>query len=177
MPSAAAGRSEGRGSGPDGDVERPWFGSSAINRAGLAISAIAIITRWRMPPDMLCGNRRCAVAGEGTAPGRASRSRALSPRAATSRCEPGSPRRSAGRRCERLSEVIGSWKSIDILPPRSLRRSSAESRSTSDCRTARLGLDLARRARHQPHHRKRRHALATAGLETRPIVRPRGTLK
>ena len=30
-----------------------------------------------------------------------------------------------------LSEVIGSWKIIDILLPRSLRRSSAESVSTS----------------------------------------------
>ena len=30
-------------------------GSSAISRSGLLISAIAIITRWRMPPENWCG--------------------------------------------------------------------------------------------------------------------------
>ena len=30
-------------------------GSSAIKSDGSQDSAIAIITRWRMPPDMLCG--------------------------------------------------------------------------------------------------------------------------
>ncbi|MNL59329.1 hypothetical protein D3C87_1830450 [compost metagenome] len=30
-------------------------GSSAINRRGWHDSAIAIITRWRMPPDNWCG--------------------------------------------------------------------------------------------------------------------------
>ncbi len=30
-------------------------GSSAISNAGLQASAMAIITRWRMPPERLCG--------------------------------------------------------------------------------------------------------------------------
>ena len=30
-------------------------GSSAISRSGLHESAIAIITRWRMPPENWCG--------------------------------------------------------------------------------------------------------------------------
>ena len=30
-------------------------GSSAISRSGLLMSAIAIITRWRMPPENWCG--------------------------------------------------------------------------------------------------------------------------
>ena len=30
-------------------------GSSAIRRSGSLISAIAIITRWRMPPENWCG--------------------------------------------------------------------------------------------------------------------------
>jgi hypothetical protein len=30
-------------------------GSSAINNCGSLISAIAIITRWRMPPENWCG--------------------------------------------------------------------------------------------------------------------------
>jgi hypothetical protein len=30
-------------------------GSSATNRSGLVMSAKAIITRWRMPPENSCG--------------------------------------------------------------------------------------------------------------------------
>ncbi len=30
-------------------------GSSAMSRAGPLMSAMAIITRWRMPPDSWCG--------------------------------------------------------------------------------------------------------------------------
>ena len=30
-------------------------GSSAISSDGLQASAMAIITRWRMPPDIWCG--------------------------------------------------------------------------------------------------------------------------
>ncbi len=33
-------------------------GSSAISRSGSVESAIAIITRWRMPPDSWCGYSR-----------------------------------------------------------------------------------------------------------------------
>jgi len=34
-----------------GDVEVPSSGSSATSRAGSSASAIAIITRWRCPPE------------------------------------------------------------------------------------------------------------------------------
>ena len=37
-----------------GHVERV-VGSSAISTAGLCTSAIAIIARWRMPPENWCG--------------------------------------------------------------------------------------------------------------------------
>ena len=64
-----------------------------------------------------------------------------------------------------LSEVIGSWKIIDILLPRSLRRSSADKpQHVAVAEQDRLGLDLAGRARHQPHDRERGDALAAAGF-------------
>ena len=37
-----------------GHVQRV-VGSSAISTAGSQASAMAIITRWRMPPDIWCG--------------------------------------------------------------------------------------------------------------------------
>ena len=40
-------------------------GSSAISSSGSFAIAIAITTRWRMPPDSSCGNLRAIVAGSG----------------------------------------------------------------------------------------------------------------
>ena len=42
-------------------------GSSAISSRGLQASAMAIITRWRMPPDNWCGYSRTRRAGRGDA--------------------------------------------------------------------------------------------------------------
>ena len=41
-------------------------GSSAIRSSGSAASAIAIATRWRMPPENWCGNARSARSGSGS---------------------------------------------------------------------------------------------------------------
>ena len=40
-------------------------GSSAISSFGLQASAMAIITRWRMPPDSWCGYSRTRRSGAG----------------------------------------------------------------------------------------------------------------
>src|SRR5947209_5602568 len=48
----------------DGDVERV-VGSSAIRSAGRQASAIAIIARWRMPPESWCGYSRARRSGSG----------------------------------------------------------------------------------------------------------------
>ena len=40
-------------------------GSSAINRMGSQASAIAIMTRWRIPPESLCGYSSMRSSGEG----------------------------------------------------------------------------------------------------------------
>ena len=104
-------------------------GSSAISSAGSQASAMAIITRWRMPPDRRCGKSSMRVGGRGDAHQLEHLDGArLAPPAATSAVWA----RIASTICwptvwTGLSEVIGSWKIIDILPPRSLRRSSAES--------------------------------------------------
>ncbi len=55
-------------------------GSSAISSRGSQASAIAIITRWRMPPESLCGYSSIRRSGEGMWTRRSSsmaRSRAL----------------------------------------------------------------------------------------------------
>ena len=36
-------------------TSRAVVGSSAISSLGRQTSAIAIITRWRLPPDIVCG--------------------------------------------------------------------------------------------------------------------------
>ena len=36
-------------------TSRPVVGSSAMSRVGLHASAVAIITRWIMPPEIWCG--------------------------------------------------------------------------------------------------------------------------
>ncbi len=36
-------------------TSRPVVGSSAISKAGSQAMAMAIITRWHMPPDSSCG--------------------------------------------------------------------------------------------------------------------------
>ena len=108
-------------------------GSSAIRRTGSRISAMAIMTRWRWPPDSWCGKARYIAPGSG---------RPTSPIAATTRARRWaadrpvwissispiwSPTRATG-----LSAVIGSWKIIAIFSPRRrrMRRSLCASRST-----------------------------------------------
>ena len=78
-----------------------------------------------------------------------------------------------------LSEVIGSWKIIDILLPRSWRRSSAESFSTSrSLEQHRLRLDLARRASAtRPITDSDVTLLPQPDSPTRPMVRPRGDVE
>ena len=101
-------------------------GSSAIRTLGLQASAIAIMARWRMPPESWCGYslERCAGSGMRT---RSSISieRLSACRLSISRC-----RISASDICRPmvmtgLSDVIGSWKIIEISLPRTSRISSS----------------------------------------------------
>ncbi len=100
-------------------------GSSAISTCGLQASAIAIITRWRMPPESWCGywsrQRRASAMRTRSSISRA-RSRAAchgSLKCRTTLSAICVPMVSTGLRL-----VIGSWKIIAIRLPRSARMSS-----------------------------------------------------
>ena len=103
-------------------TSRAVVGSSAMRRLGLHDSAMAIITRWRMPPESWCGyslTRRsafgmCTTFSISTVLSMASRRpRPSCRRSASAIC---SPQVKTG-----LSEVMGSWKTIEISLPRIFR--------------------------------------------------------
>ena len=101
-------------------------GSSAISTLGLQASAMAIMARWRMPPESWCGYSlaRCAGSGMRTRSS-ISMARLKAALRSMSRC-----RISASAIClpmviTGLSDVIGSWKIIEISLPRTRRISSS----------------------------------------------------
>ena len=103
-------------------------GSSAMMSFGLQASPIAIITRWRMPPENWCGYWSSRRSGSGMPTSRSSstaRARACAsfmPRWICSGSMICSPMVRIG-----LSEVIGSWKIIEMSRPRISRISSSSS--------------------------------------------------
>ena len=95
-------------------------GSSAISSAGAQASAMAIITRWRMPPESLCGYSSTRMLRRGDAARapacrwrRARAAAADRPRWRISASPIWSPTVKLG-----LSEVIGSWKIMARRLPR-----------------------------------------------------------
>ena len=141
-------------------------GSSAISSFGLQASAMAIITRWRMPPESWCGYSRTRRSGSGMPTSAASRppapraSRADSPWCSRSVSPICRPTVSTG-----LSEVIGSWKIIEMSLPRMLAHLRA--RAAPADRGPRSGSRPAIRAGRrldQPQDRQRGDGLAAAGL-------------
>ena len=107
-------------------------GSSAISTRGSHENAIAIIARWRMPPENSWGKWRALSAARGM-PTRSSSSTAC-PCASVSEMSSWaricstiwSPTRSTG-----FMEVIGSWKIIAISAPRTRRSSSSQASISS----------------------------------------------
>ncbi len=128
---------------------------------------MAIITRWRMPPESSCGYWRSRRSGSPilTAASAFKRQRARLARVPTRRWT-----RIASVSCRPtvstgLSEVIGSWKIIATSAPRTSRISRSLRAARS--RPARLIVPPAIRAigcGQEPHDRERRHRLARAGL-------------
>ena len=103
-------------------TSRAVVGSSANSSVGPHARAMAIITRWRMPPDSSCGYWSSRRAASGM---RTSRSRRSAVSRAVffdiSRCT-----RSGSAICSPifisgLSELIGSWKTIAISWPQMWR--------------------------------------------------------
>ena len=141
-------------------------GSSAISSRGSQASAIAIIARWRMPPESWCGysSKRCSGAGMRTCAQHLDRARPW-PRARPTRPVPQ----------QRLDDLLADGEG------RVQRRSSAPGRSSPcRCRAGPAASRLRQRrpargprsgssrrrcgpaGRHQAHDRQRRHALAAA---------------
>jgi hypothetical protein len=107
-------------------------GSSAISSFGRQAIAMAIITRWRMPPESRCGyssTRRAASGMRTRSSSSIARRRAAAPSSPWWRARV-SPIWSATVRTG-FSEDIGSWKIIAISAPRICRISRSEARSRS----------------------------------------------
>ena len=141
-------------------------GSSAISSSGSQASAIAIITRWRMPPDSWCGYSSTRRSGSGICTSAQHLDGAL--RSASARLEPSGAAARVSAICRPtvstgFSEVIGSWKIIEMRLPRICRISRFAQLPAGRCRAAASRpRDAARRRGHQPQDRQRGHALAAA---------------
>ena len=107
-------------------------GSSATSTFGSQASAIAIITRCRIPPESWCGysSSRRAAAGiltsSSSSTARAFASRLERPRCSRSPSPIWSPTVNTG-----LSDVIGSWNTYEISRPRTWRSRLADRVSRS----------------------------------------------
>ena len=139
-------------------------GSSAMSTAGSRLSPIAIMTRWRMPPENSCGwsssrGLRVADADQrqqlGRPLARLARAHAGRSSSPSVSCR---PIVSTG-----LSDVIGSWKTMPTSRPRSWRSRSGPAPSTSSPRSRTLPSTRAAGGS-RPEHGQHRHALAAARL-------------
>jgi hypothetical protein len=107
-------------------------GSSAIRTFGSQAIPIAITTRWRIPPESWCGYSSTRWPGAGmptdarSSTVRSRASRRFSPRCMRSTSPTWHPTVSTG-----FSELIGSWKIIEISRPRISRRRAGELASRS----------------------------------------------
>ena len=103
-------------------------GSSAMSSFGSQASAIAIITRWRMPPENWCGyspmrSLACGIpTRSSTSAARSMACSLLTPRCSLTVSAICLPTVIVG-----FSEVSGSWKIMPISLPRTWRMSSSES--------------------------------------------------
>ena len=153
-------------------------GSSAMSSSGSQASAIAIMTRWAMPPDISCGKALRRRSGSGMPTIRRSSSARASAalpfmlrwiRRTSSICLPTS--------ATGLSDEVGCWKTIEIRSPRILRISSLEtlSRSVPSNRTSPASI--------RPGLATRRMIdrlvtlLPQPDSPTRPMISPRSTWK
>ena len=140
-------------------------GSSAISSLGLQARPMAIITRWRMPPDSWCGYWLRRLSGSvmptsvSSSIARARAAASSMPRWMVSGSVICSPIFSTG-----LSEVIGSWKIMAMSRPRMRRISSSDEVQQLAAVEADRSLGAGRARRQQPHDGERRYRLAGARL-------------
>ena len=141
-------------------------GSSAMRMSGLQLIAMAIMARWRMPPENSNGYWLTRLSASGM-PTRASSSAAIchaSPlplswcsMIASAICLP--------TLMTGLRLVMGSWKIIAMSLPRTCAHLVvADGAQVAVAEHERALDDLARRVGDEPHERERRDRLARAGL-------------
>ncbi len=112
-------------------------GSSAISTSGLFSSAIAIMTRCRMPPEKRCGWSSVRAAGMPTRSSIAAAFRRASARPAPGWCSRYISASCAPTVWKGLREVSASWKTRATRPPRT-RRSTCSPAPTSSCPSSRI---------------------------------------
>jgi hypothetical protein len=150
-------------------------GSSAIRTSGLLAIAIAIIARWRIPPDNWWGYARAAHPGLGT-PTKSSSSTAR--RCADSRRGRGCWwMRSASAswsptRCTGVKACSGSWKTIAIRRPR-IRANSLTGRPSSSSPRRRTEPPTRASAGASPIRASAVSVLPVPDSPTRPRTSPR----
>ena len=141
-------------------------GSSAMITSGSFAIIIAIIARWRIPPENSCGYWRTRTSGRGI-PTDSSSSTARS----IASCSLMSPRCAADRLGDLLADrgapglsaVSGSWKIMPILAPRIVcRNCDLRPISSSPWNLAEPVIVAVRGSR--PEQREHRHRLARARL-------------
>ena len=128
-------------------------GSSAISRSGSLATAMAIITRWRMPPENSCGILRMRRSGCGTATSRSS---------SIARSSPPCPRDLGMVEADRLGDLLADRQHRVQRGQRVLKdHGDARPRSASQ-----LAHAACRRAPRREAHR----ALDPSGLGRRPMA-------
>ena len=133
------------------------MGSSAMTSDGLPATAMAIMTRWRSPPDSSWGYARRRRAGSGTPTASSSRMASVELPAASATCRP--------IRMVGLSEVMGSWKTAPRCSLRTRRDPSAPAATMSvPHTTACPGHAGGRPGRQQSEQGEPEHALARSRL-------------
>ena len=141
-------------------------GSSAISSAGRQASAMAIIARWRMPPESWCGYSQRPPLGLGD-PDQAQHFDGLLPRLLAGHRSMQADRlgdlvADPHHRVERGHRLLEDHRDAVAADRAHLVFVEAEKIGAFEHDGA--ADDLARRVRHQAHDRKRGHALAAAGL-------------
>ena len=142
-------------------------GSSAISTLGLHDSAMAIMTRWRMPPENWCGIAVRASLGLGNADA-AQHLDGLAHGACAAR-RPGAAAIASAIWCPTvksgLSDVIGSWKIIEMsLPRMRLHLALGEIEQVAPVEADRAADDAPGRIGDEAQNRKGGDALAATGL-------------
>ena len=146
-------------------TSRAVVGSSAMSRSGSQASAMAIITRWAMPPDSSCGNDLSRRSGSGMPTIRSSsRARSWAASPVILRCSSRTSLICQSTSRTGFSDEVGCWKIMrDPVAPDLAHLVAREAHQVRAVEQDLAGVDRARRG-DQAQDRQAGHALAAAGF-------------